>query len=64
MDLSLGYWQLGVHPDDQNKTAFVTADGLYNFKLLPYGFCNSGAHLNAHGTKLGGVTLVNLFDLC
>ena len=37
------YWLVGVHPDDQDKTAFVTADGLYNFKVMPYGLCNSGA---------------------
>ena len=43
MDLSSGYWQVGVHPDDQDKTAFVTADGLYNLKVMPYGLCNSGA---------------------
>ena len=43
MDLSSGYWQVGVHPDDQDKTAFVTVDGLYNFKVMPYGMCNSGA---------------------
>ena len=43
MDLSSGYWQVGVHPSDQDKTAFVTADGLYNFKVLPFGLCNSGA---------------------
>ena len=37
MDLPLGYWQVGVHPDDLDKTAFVTVDGLYNFKVMPYG---------------------------
>ena len=42
MDLSSGYWQVGVHPSDQDKTAFVTADGLYSFKVLPFGLCNSG----------------------
>ena len=43
MDLLSGYWQVGVHPSDQDKTAFVTAYGLYNFKVLPFGLCNSGA---------------------
>ena len=43
MDLSSSYWQVAVHPDDQDKTAFVTTDGLYNFKVMPYGLCNSGA---------------------
>ena len=28
MDLSSGYWQVGVHADAQDKMAFVTADGL------------------------------------
>ena len=45
MDLSSGYWQLDVHPDDPDKTAFFTADGLYYFKVMPYGLCNSGATL-------------------
>lgn len=43
MDLSSGYWQVGVHKDDQDKTAFATADGLYNFRVMPYGLFNSGA---------------------
>ena len=43
MDLSSGYWQVRVHKDDQDKTAFATADGLYSFRVMPYGLCNSGA---------------------
>ena len=43
MELSSGYWQVGVHSEDQDQTAFATADGLYNFKVMPYGLCNSGA---------------------
>ena len=43
MDLFSGYLQVGVIPSDIDKTAFVTADGLYNFKVLPFDLCNSGA---------------------
>ena len=43
MDLSSGYWQVGVHVDDQGKTAFATADWLFNFKVMPYVLCNSEA---------------------
>ena len=43
MDLSSGYWQVGVHSEDQDQIAFAKADGLYNFKGMPYGLCNSEA---------------------
>ena len=36
LDLTSGYWQIPVHPDDQEKTAFVTRDGL--FKLFSHAF--------------------------
>ena len=29
LDLASGYWQIRVHPDCQEKTAFVTPQGLY-----------------------------------
>lgn len=37
MDLQSGYWQVGIKPEDRDKTAFITADGLYNFKVMPFG---------------------------
>ncbi len=37
MDLQSGYHQLALHKDDQKKSAFITADGLYQFKVLPFG---------------------------
>ena len=43
LDLLSGYWQVQVHPRDQEKTAFVTPDGLYEFTRLPFGMCNAPA---------------------
>ena len=37
------FWQLEVHPESREKTAFITPDGLWQFKKMPFGLCNSPA---------------------
>ncbi|KZS13083.1 Uncharacterized protein APZ42_021817 [Daphnia magna] len=41
MDLQSGYHQVPVASKDRPKTAFVTADGLYQFCALPFGLTNA-----------------------
>lgn len=38
LDLSSGYWQIKVHPDSREKTAFVTHLGLHEFCVIPFAF--------------------------
>ena len=37
MDINAGYWQIGVKPEDREKTAFATSMGLYQFVKMPFG---------------------------
>jgi Reverse transcriptase (RNA-dependent DNA polymerase) len=41
IDLQSGYWPLSVRAEDQEKTAFTTADGHYQFRAMLFGL--SGA---------------------
>ena len=41
LDLASGFWQIRVHPDSQEKTAFSTPQGLFEFRVMPFGLCNA-----------------------
>ena len=43
LDLISGYWQVEIEKKDREKTAFCTSDGLFEFKVMPFGLCNAPA---------------------
>ena len=43
MDAFSGYNQINMDPGDQEKTSFVTAQGTYCYRVMPFGLKNAGA---------------------
>ena len=41
LDMNNGYYQVRVKEEDQEKTAFITKYGLYEFVRMPFGLCNA-----------------------
>ena len=41
LDMASGYWQIQVHPEDRDKTAFITKYGLFEFVRMPFGLTNA-----------------------
>ena len=44
MDAFLGYNQILMKEEDKEKTAFVTSQGLYCYKVMPFGLKNVGTN--------------------
>ncbi len=43
LDLASAYWQILLTKRSQKYTAFLTAYGLYQFKVIPFGLVNASA---------------------
>ena len=43
MDAYSGYNQILMHPEDKEKTSFMTSRGIYCYKVMPFGLKNAGS---------------------
>ena len=54
MDAFSGYNQIRMAKEDQEKTAFITSQGLYCYKVMPFGLKNVGATYQRLVNKMFG----------
>ncbi|RDY14055.1 hypothetical protein CR513_00934, partial [Mucuna pruriens] len=43
METYSGYNQIRMHPQDEEKTTFITNDDAFCYKVMPFGLKNAGA---------------------
>jgi hypothetical protein len=43
LDYYSGYHQIALNPDDKDKTAFITPNSIYCYKVMTFGLKNTGA---------------------
>ena len=48
MALASGYWQVAMSPEAKRKAALVTNEGLFQFRVMPFGLCNALASVVRH----------------
>ena len=41
LDLATSYWQVKMGEESQEKKAFTTNNGLYEFTVMTFGLCNA-----------------------
>jgi len=68
IDLSAAYHQLRIAEGDQEKTAFITPEGLYEYVVMPFGLVNAPSSFQRamHMTfsdVIGSYVLVYLDDI-
>lgn len=67
LDTCSGYNQIPMHPEDEEKTRFITPRGLFVYKVMPFGLKNVGSTYPRFITKifaglLGSIVEAYIYD--
>ena len=62
MDAYRGYHQIAMHETDQEKTAFITPEGIFCYKVMPFGLKNVGATYQRMISKMFKSQLVHTME--
>ena len=60
LDIESAYWHIPIHPDDKDKTGFVTPFWSFRYETLAYGLAGAPSNFQ----KIMDVTLMGLKDIC
>ena len=52
LDRDLGYNQIAIHLDDQEKITFTCPFGTFAFRCMPFGLCNAPATFQRYMTAI------------
>ncbi|CAA7028481.1 unnamed protein product [Microthlaspi erraticum] len=47
-----GFFQIPIHPNDQEKTTFTCPYGTFAYRRMPFGLCNAPAEISEKGIEL------------
>ena len=62
LDLSKGYMQVSLNPDDRYLTAFETNSGRYQFKRIPFGISTAPSYFNSIIKEIFDQDILKYFD--
>jgi len=63
MDAYSGYNQIKMHPPDEDKTTFITSQGIYCYKMMPFGLKNVGATFQRMINKVFKDLIENIMEV-